>query len=273
MAISLYMPEPATIERTASMTATEKYFSLKLASGKDLGHLPGQFVMVSIPGIGEAPISVSSSPTLKGRFEFVVRKVGNVTGAMHKMSAGQILGIRGPFGTHFPHEETKGKDILFVAGGLGLVPARSFINYILDNRKKYGRITILFGSRTPAERLFVDELCAWKRRDDIKFLETVDRGDETWKGNTGVITRLFPQIDIDPKKTACVIVGPPIMYRFVIIELKKKEMLDKNVHMSLERRMKCGVGKCGHCQIGSYYCCQDGPVFSYAKVKALAEAL
>ena len=270
---SLYLPEIATIEKVSTMTATESYFKIKLDSGKELGHQPGQFVEVSLLGIGEAPISVSSSPTMKGGFELVVRKVGNVTGVMHGLKAGAKVGIRGPFGTNFPFAETKGRDILFVAGGIGLVPARSFINYVLDNRKDYGRVMILFGARTPADRLFTDELSAWAKRSDVEFLETVDRGDDTWKGNVGVITTLFPKIDIDPWKTACVIVGPPIMYKFVIIEAKKKDIADSDIYMSLERRMKCGVGKCGHCQINQYYCCQEGPVFTYEQVKPLPEAL
>lgn len=270
---SIYLPELATIEETSQMTATEKYFRLKLASGKELGHKPGQFVEVSLLGIGEAPISISSSPTMKGAFELVVRKVGNVTGKMHELPAGSKIGIRGPFGSHFPYEETKGRDLLFVAGGIGLVPARSFINYVIDHRKDYGRFIILFGARSPAERLFTDELKSWAESSDVEFLETVDRGDDTWKGNVGVITTLFPKIAIDPSKTACVIVGPPIMYRFVLIESKKKSIPDENIYMSLERRMKCGVGKCGHCQINNLYCCQDGPVFRYDQVKPLPEAL
>jgi NAD(P)H-flavin reductase len=270
---SLYLPELATIEKVATMTTTEKYFRIRMNSGKELGHLPGQFVEVSLLGVGEAPISVSSSPTLKGSFELVVRKVGNVTGVMHGMKEGSTLGIRGPFGTNFPFAEARGRDVLFVAGGIGLVPARSFINYVLDNRKDYGRVIILFGARTPADRLFTDELSAWANRKDVEFLETVDRGDPSWKGNVGVITTLFPKIDIDAAKTACVIVGPPIMYKFVIIEAKKKDLADKDIFMSLERRMKCGVGKCGHCQINQYYCCQEGPVFTYEQVKPLPEAL
>lgn len=269
---SMYAPELATIEKVSTMTASEKYFKIKLNSGKELGHLPGQFVEVSVFGIGEAPISVSSSPTMKGAFELVIRKVGNVTGVIHEMKDGATVGIRGPYGTSFPFNESKGRDILFVAGGIGLVPARSFINYVLDNRKDYGRVIIFFGARTPADRLFVDELEAWQKRSDVEFFETVDRGDPSWKGNTGVITTLFPKVKLDPKKTTCVIVGPPIMYKFAIAEAKKLNIEDKDIVVSLERCMKCGVGKCGHCQINNLYCCQDGPVFTYDSVKPIPEA-
>lgn len=271
---SIYLPELATITKVAPMTATEKYFEIKLPGGRDLGHKPGQFVEVSVFGVGEAPISVSSSPTKKGSFELVIRKVGNVTGAIHEMKAGATVGIRGPFGTHFPYEDTKGKDILVVAGGIGLVPARSFINYILDNRKDYGRFIIMFGCRNPNERLFTDELASWAKKSDVEFLETVDKPLETnWKGNCGVITTLFPKITIDAAKTNCMVVGPPIMYRFVLKEALDKKIPKEQIFVSLERRMKCGVGKCGHCQINGVYCCQDGPVFKYSDITHLTEAL
>lgn len=269
---SIYLPQLATIERVETMTATEKYFQIRLKSKKELGHKPGQFVEVSVFGIGEAPISVSSSPTQGKGFELVVRKVGNVTGALHRLQAGSTIGIRGPFGKSFPIDETKGRDLLFVAGGIGLVPTRSFINYVLDNRKDYNRVIILFGSRSPAERLFTDELASWSKRDDVEYLETVDRGDESWTGNVGVITTLFPKIDINPAKTTCIIVGPPIMYRFAIIEAKKKNLKEEDIVVSLERRMKCGVGKCGHCQINNLYCCLDGPVFKLSDIQPLPEA-
>jgi sulfite reductase subunit B len=254
------------------MTASEKLFEIQLDGNKPLGHKPGQFVEVSIYGVGEAPISVSSSPTrLNGAFELVVRKVGNVTGALHNMKAGDAVGIRGPFGTDFPANELKGRDLLFVAGGIGLVPARSFINYAIDHKKDYGRIIVLFGAKTPSDRLFAKEIEEWKNQ--VEFMETVDKGDANWKGNVGVITTLFPKINIDPRKTTAVIVGPPIMYKFVLIECKKKDISDNDIVMSLERRMKCGVGKCGHCQMNGIYVCQKGPVFRYSEIKDVKEAL
>jgi len=269
---SLFLPELATIKKMTKMTETEMYFDIAFNSGKDLGHEAGQFAEISVFGVGEAPISISSSPTKKGSFEMVVRKCGNVSNALHALSEGSTIGIRGPFGTSFPIEETKGKDIMIVAGGIGLVPARSYINYVLDNRKDYGRLIILSGTKSPAERLFTDELADWAKRDDVEFLETVDKGDDKWKGNTGVITTLFPKIDIDPENTFCTIVGPPIMYRFCLIEASKKGLADDHTIVSLERRMKCGVGKCGHCQINDLYCCKDGPVFNYAEIKDNSEA-
>jgi NAD(P)H-flavin reductase len=166
-----------------------------------------------------------------------------------------------------------GKDLLFVGGGLGIVPLRSLINYTLDNRSSFNRVIIFFGAREPAERLFTSELARWEQMGGVEFLETVDRGDEKWTGNVGVITTLFPKVEVDPQQMVAVIVGPPIMYRFAIPEAQKKGIPDERIIVSLERRMKCGVGKCGHCQINGIYVCQDGPVFTYAEIKNLPEAI
>ncbi len=270
---SIYLPALAEITRTEQLTKMEKLFEIRLKNGRELGHQPGQFVEVSLFGIGEAPISVSSSPTKKGSFELAVRSMGNVTKALHQMNPGASLGIRGPFGKGFPVEEIKGKDLLFIAGGIGLVPLRSLINYVLDKRSDFGRVIVLFGSKTPAEQLFLDELAKWRTSREMEYLETVDRSDGSWKGNVGVITTLFPKITLDPQKTVAVIVGPPIMYRFAILEAQVKGIPDDQIIVSLERRMKCGVGKCGHCQINDIYVCQEGPVFNYARIKNLKEAI
>jgi sulfite reductase subunit B len=264
---SIYEPELAVVEDIKDLTAAEKLFRIKLKNGRPLGHKPGQFVEVSVFGVGEAPISVSSSPTdLNGAFELGVRRVGNVTTALHNLKPGAVVGIRGPFGTYFPYEELKGRDVLIVAGGIGLIPVRSLINYILAHRNHYGRLIVLFGAKTPSEQLFTDELARWRKSDEMEYLETVDKGDANWKGNVGVITTLFPKIEIDPSRTTAIIVGPPIMYRFVIKECREKGIRDEDIIVSLERRMRCGVGKCGHCQINKVYVCQEGPVFRYSKI-------
>jgi sulfite reductase subunit B len=271
---SAYLPQVATIIKTMPMTDKDRYFEIKL-DDKELGHLPGQFAEISLPGIGEAPISISSSPTKKGSFEMVIRKVGRVTEELHKLGAGQKIGVRGPFGTCFDMQAYKGKDLLFISGGIGLVPMRSAINYALDNRKDYGKITILFGCTDPSQRLFTDEIEKWKTNTSITFLETVDRGNDSWKGNTGVITTLIPKIkdSVNAANTKAFIVGPPIMYKFVLIELKQLGITPADIIVSLERNMKCGVGKCGHCQIDGVYVCQDGPVFTLESISRLVEAL
>ncbi len=251
------------------MTATEKWFDIKLEDG-DLDHEPGQFVQVELYGVGEAPISVCSSPTKRGSFELTVRSAGRLTKHMHSMGKGDWLGIRGPFGKPFPVKLMTGNDLLFVAGGLGIAPLRSLINYVMDNRREFGKVDILLGCKTPTDMLFGDEIKEWQKRLDVNFSCTVDRTAPDWKGNVGLITSLIPGVTINPEKTFGVVVGPPIMYKFVIAELLKKNLPEKQIILSLERHMKCGMGKCGHCQIDhpkNYYCCKDGPTFTYEEVK------
>jgi len=269
---SEYLVRPAAILKTKKMTDAEMYFELSLADKRSLDHDPGQFVMVSIPGVGEAPISVSSSPTRRRSFELVVRRMGRVTSALHRLKAGDFVGIRGPFGKGFPVRILEGNDLLFVAGGLGIVPLRSLINFVIDNRRDFGKVNILLGCKTPQDMLFGDEVERWGKRLDVSFSFCVDKADPDWKGNIGLITSLIPGVTLDAERTFAVVVGPPVMYRFVILELLKKRIPEQQILVSLERRMKCGVGKCGHCQIGEVYCCQDGPVFTYDKIKNNLEA-
>jgi NAD(P)H-flavin reductase len=271
---SIYLPTPARIAETRDITAFEKLFKIDLPKGYSLNHKPGQFVEISVLGVGEAPISISSSPSRSnGNFELCVRRAGDVTGALHRLQAGDRVGIRGPFGRGFPIEKFRGKDILFAPGGLGLAPLRSLINQVLDERALFGRVVILYGARTPSELLFKDELQQWAERSDVELRLTVDRGDEGWTGPVGVITTLFRDVSLYPRNTVAVTCGPPVMYRFVLMELLGKGLSEGSIYLSLERRMKCGVGKCGHCQINNIYACQSGPVFPYAEIKGLEEAL
>ncbi|OIO01772.1 MAG: oxidoreductase [Elusimicrobia bacterium CG_4_10_14_0_2_um_filter_56_8] len=258
------------ITAARQMTETEKLFEIKL-EGRELDHEPGQFVQVEIYGVGEAPISVCSSPTRRGSFELTVRAAGRLTAHMHSLGKGDWVGIRGPFGKPFPVKLMTGNDLLFVAGGLGIAPLRSLINYVIDNRREFGKVDILLGCKTPANMLFGEEVAGWQKRLDVNFSCTIDRTDPDWKGNVGLITSLIPGVHINPEKTFGVVVGPPIMYKFVIAELLKKEIPERQIILSLERHMKCGMGKCGHCQIDhpkNYYCCKDGPTFTYEEVKA-----
>jgi NAD(P)H-flavin reductase len=271
---SIYLPEVATLKDKQEMTPFDSFFEFQLEE-RSLDHLPGQFAKISIPGIGEAPISISSPPAEDNRFQMVIRNMGNVTNALHHLEVGDNVGIRGPFGTSFPMNQLKGKNLLFITGGIGLVPARSAILYALEHRNDYKDMAILFGCKDPGQRLFTDEIETWKKRDDLVFYESVDRTDGyDWKGNVGVITTLLPKIeDFDPKQTYAVVVGPPVMYKYVIMMLHDLEYTDDHIIVSLERRMKCGVGKCGHCQMNNIYVCQDGPVFLYDDIKHLKEAL
>lgn len=270
---ALYIPRSATLKKVEKLTELETLFEITLDDGKPLGHVPGQFVEVSILGIGEAPISVSSSPGTN-TFQLVVRKVGDVTTKLHAMSAGDKVGIRGPFGTGFDTEGLKGENILFIGGGLGIVPMRSMINYVLEHRADYNEVTILYGCKEPGEMLFRDEVAKWESMDNLQFLKTVDRVPEgvAWDSNEGVITTLIPKAKFDPKNTKAIVVGPPIMYRFVNKSLFDLGVPGENIIVSLERRMKCGVGKCGHCQINGIYVCKEGPVFNYKDLEELPEA-
>jgi len=267
MKTSPYKPMKGKIIAARMLTEKEKFFRIELEGKTNLAHEPGQFVMVSIFGFGEAPISICSSPTDKGFFDLTVRNVGTLTNALHQLGEGDTVGIRGPFGTGFPLDSMFGYDLVIVAGGLGIVPLRSLIRYIMHNRNDFGEVQILLGCRTPKELLFKEETHDWQRRAEIKFNCTVDKADPEWKGNVGLITTLIPGVDINPTRTYGVVVGPPIMYKFVITKLIEKNIPDHQIIVSLERRMKCGLGKCGHCQIEGMYVCQSGPVFNYSQLK------
>ena len=271
---SPYTPAIAELTVVEGMTEREKFFRIRLRGGVPFHYLPGQFVQVWVYGYGEAPISICSSPTrVEDGFEMCVRAVGRVTNALHGLQAGQTVGIRGPFGNGWPVETLKGHDVLFVAGGLGVAPARGLIQHTLDHRTDFGKVTILYGARNPSELLFRRDLTEWEERPDVDFLLTVDRGDESWTGHTGVITTLFEKITIAPRSTYAVIVGPPIMFKFAVLEALSFGLPEHRILCSLERHMKCGLGKCGHCQIGNVYVCQDGPVFTYERVRRLREGI
>lgn len=270
---SLYTLKRGKILKTRDLTGMEKMYEIALPQGEALDHEPGQFVQVSMFGVGEAPISVCSSPTRRESFDLTIRKAGKLTSALHTLEAGDEMGIRGPYGKGFPIVHMEGMDILIVAGGIGIVPLRSLIHFIIDNRRDFGKVDILLGCKTPRDMLFGDELEEWRKRLDVDFSCTVDRADEDWKGNIGLITSLIPGVDIDPQRTFAAVVGPPIMYKFVIDELIKKNIPERQILVSLERHMKCGLGKCGHCQIEQYFCCQDGPVFRYNEIKDIEGAI
>lgn len=272
---SRYLPTPCAIDRIDVLTEKEKRFVLRLPGDRPLGHQPGQFVMVSILGVGEAPISVCSPPLGQAEFELTIRQVGNVTDALHRFRAGDRVGIRGPYGHGFDVREFEGKDVLFIAGGIGLAPLRSLIAYIAHPacRDRFGRVNLLYGAKTPAELLFTDDLKAWAGPGRMDVRVTVDRPTADWKGDVGVVTTLLPDIALNPRETMVAIVGPPVMYRFVLLEVFGRGVPFSNIRLSLERRMKCGIGVCGHCQINGLYACQHGPVLTYADLRSLDEAL
>jgi NAD(P)H-flavin reductase len=270
---TLYVPQLATVERADLQTDTEILLGLRLDSGQSLGHDSGQFVQVCVPGVGEAPISIASRPTPAPTFELCVRKVGDLTAALHRLKPGDVVGVRGPFGRGFPVPSLQGQDVLVVAGGIGMVPVRPLIQQIVADRASYGQFTLFYGMRRPEEMLFHDELTAWQETGGTDVRLTVDRQHPDWKGHVGVVTTLFNEVELNPARLWAVVVGPPIMYQFVITECRMRGVADERIVVSLERRMKCGVGKCGHCQINGKYVCKDGPVFTYQELKSLWEAI
>lgn len=270
----LYEPEPASVVGVCSLTTQENCYTLRFLNGEPLGHQPGQFVQVSILGVGECPISICSSPTRSETFDLCVRRVGEVTEHIHQLVPGDIVGIRGPLGHGFDVDAMHGKDVLIVAGGLGMAPVRSLIQYILDERDRFGTFSLLYGARSPEDILFRNDLSKWRECGAVNLHVTVDRPDSQWRGDSGVVTTLFRKLPaMDPGSTMVVVVGPPVMFKFVVLEVLARRIPQKNVFCSLERRMKCGVGKCGHCQANQVYACMEGPVFRYGELKALREAI
>lgn len=272
---SLYYPREAEILSVSDLTPDEKLFSLKMKDGSELGHLPGQFVQLSIPGFTEAPISVASSPTRKGFFDLAIRSAGVLTGEMHRKVAGDTVGIRGPFGSSFDLAILQGKELVLISGGCGLAPLRSLIQYCHDQRAEFGRIEIVYGARNPDMLLFKDDLAAWDRSATFCCTITVDtlRSGECFEGSVGLITTLIPNLVMDIENSFAVVVGPPAMYLAVIAALQQKGFSRRQILLSLERTMRCGVGKCGHCTIEHLYCCTDGPVFRLDQLEGLRGAI
>ncbi len=227
---------------------------------------PGQFNMLYLPGIGEVPISISSDPGEPGRMGHTIRYAGNVTRAISRLQVGDVIGVRGPYGSAWPLERLRGQDLCIVTGGIGLAPLRPVIYDVIRHRADFGRVILLYGARTPADMLYTDEFEAWEAH-DIQVHTTVDRADARWKGHVGVVPMLFYHIRLDPKRTTVLTCGPEIMMRFVIYEALARRIPQERIYISMERNMKCGVGFCGHCQFGPTFVCKEGPVFSYAQVE------
>ena len=226
----------------------------------------GQFNMLMVPGLGEAAISISSDMEDGHRIGHTIRSVGNITSTIARMNVGDVLGVRGPFGSWWPVDDWLGRDIVIAAGGIGLPPMRPVLYYIMRHRKDFGKVIVLYGARTPNDLQFPSEYKAWEEA-GIELQVTVDRGDDTWQGRVGVVPILFYNTRLDPRNTAILTCGPEIMIRFVIFEALARRVPPERIYVSLERNMKCGLGSCGHCQIGPYFVCKDGPIFSFDKLQ------
>lgn len=262
-----YLPRIAEVLEVKRESPEVKTLRLKLREGA-LRFEAGQFIELTVFGVGEAPFTLSSSPFNLEAFEVSIAKVGKVTSAAHKLEEGDLVGIRGPFGVGFPLEENAGKNLVVVGGGIGIAPLRSLLYALTEKRKKYGEIKLLYGARSPKLLIYMDE---WRRFEErnVKVHLTVDVGDESWRGHVGVVTTLFDKVEVKPENSAAFICGPPIMIKFTVQRLLQLGFQPSNIYVSLERMMKCGIGKCGHCNIEKYYVCRDGPVFSFDKLQGI----
>lgn len=267
-----YLPRPAQVVEIISENSQIKTFVLRFVDQHDnasFSYQPGQFMMVSLPHCGEAPISFSSTPADKGLIRLSVRRAGTLTTAMHALTTGAIIGLRGPYGKPFPMEYLTQRDLLFVAGGIGLAPLSSVINSCLANPDYHGHITILYGSRTPEDIAFMGDIALWRQNPAVHCLLTVDLPTAGWQGNTGLVTTLFEQVEINPAQQSGVVCGPSLMIKAVLKALEKRGFSDKDIITTMERHMKCGVGVCRHCHLDGKLVCVDGPVFNLAQLKKL----
>ena len=262
-----YMPIAAEIETVIDETPSIK--TLVLRPKREVGFRTGQFIELTLPGCGEAPFTPSSSPQVSEKLDVTVMKTGRITEVLHKMEAGETLGVRGPFGAGYPVDGFAGREVLIVGGGCGLAPLKSLILALFARMGDFKRVLLRYGAKTPSDIPFKREMEDWSRRIDVRL--TVDAGTPEWKGSVGVVTTLLNDVDVDRANSAVVICGPPVMIKFTMPVLKKLGFQDKDIYTTLENRMKCGFGKCGRCNVGKVFVCKDGPVFSYEQILSLPE--
>jgi len=272
-----YIPFPMKVEKIIDENPDRslKTFDLSYVNEKDknsFNYFPGQFCEFSILGKGESPFGIASSPTEKDMLKFTVNRTGSVTNEIHYLRKGDIVGIRGPLGNWYPVEKFKGGNIVIIGGGFAFTTLRSLLIYFLENRDDYGEITVIYGARNPDLLIYKEELKIWDKRDDLTLHLTIDTPVDNWKGHCGFVPTITKEVAPDPTSWA-VVCGPPIMIKYTLPVLKEVGFPDHKIYTSLERRMKCGIGKCGRCGIGSKYVCIDGPVFSYEEMKNIPEAL
>jgi sulfhydrogenase subunit gamma (sulfur reductase) len=271
---NIYNPNLMTVTNIVQETPDVKTFRLQFQdddAGKAFVFSSGQFAQYSVFGHGEATFCIANSPTRDGYIECSIKRVGKVTNAFHDLNIGDTVGLRGPYGNSFPLDQMKGKDLVFVGGGIGLAPLRSLIWNCLDNRDEYGEILIVYGARTTADLVYRGELAQWVARSDVKTVLTVDPGgeDETWDGQVGFVPTVLDQIKPSPENAVVITCGPPIMIKFVLQTLGRLGFGLDQVITTLEMKMKCGLGKCGRCNIGPHYVCKHGPVFTAAQLTQL----
>jgi sulfite reductase subunit B len=266
-----YIPVKTEVAEVYEESPTIKTFSLK--PEKPLRFKAGQFVEMTIPGMGEAPFTPSSSPYEKNRLEISIMKAGRVTAKIHELKKGDTVGLRGPYGKEYPLSEYEGKDILLVGGGVGLAPLRALFLALIHDLDKYKSITFCCGSRTPSDIIYKDYILdKWQKiGKKVNFRITVDKKDDNWKGNVGLVTTTLDKLKIDLKNSVAIVCGPPIMMKFSTFKLLEVGYKNEQIYLSMEKNMSCGIGKCGHCRMGNLYACKDGPVFRYDKINDLHE--
>ena len=266
------LPQPFVVRQVSKETPDTFGLSLEPEDGANSTRFrPGQFSMLWVFGVGELPISISGDPTEAGPLVYTVRSVGKTTDALVSCKVGDRIGVRGPFGTGWPIEAARGRDVIIVAGGIGLAPLRPVIYEVLRSRKDYGRLVLLYGARSPRDVLYRKELAAWARKPETQVLTTVDYGGLSWRGHVGVVTTLFKYARLQPARSVAMLCGPEIMMRFAARALESHGLSRDDIYLSMERNMKCAVGFCGHCQYGPHFICKDGPVFPYRRIQPLLD--
>jgi NAD(P)H-flavin reductase len=267
---NIYQPYLMEIIKVVPETGDTKSFHIQFQEAslrESFSFVAGQFAEYSVFGEGEATFCISSSPTRMSHLEFSVKRVGRVTHALHQLNEGDTIGFRGPYGNHFPLDKLKGKNLLFIGGGIGLAPLRSLIHNVVDTRADYREITILYGARSPQDLCFQYDLESWGGNPSLEMVTTVDVGDDNWKGKVGLVPMVLEEIKPSSNETMAITCGPPIMIRYTLKSLEKLGFTPSQVWTTLEMKMKCGLGKCGRCNIGPLYVCQDGPVFSLEEIQ------
>jgi len=265
-----YISIPGTIEDVITETSNIKTFCIR--PEQPVPFQAGQFIELSVPGVGEAPFTPSSSPAVADRMEVTIMRVGYVTEQLHSMSAGATVGIRGPLGQPYPLDAFRGREILIVGGGVGLAPLRALLFGLFEDMDSYTKIILRYGARTPGDLVYREAVSrGWDKGDALDLKLTVDRGEDGWTGHEGVVTTILDtdELSCDPTSGVAVVCGPPVMMKFATFKLLEIGYPPSSIYLSMEKNMSCGVGKCGHCRIGPYYACKDGPVFSYDKIESL----
>jgi NAD(P)H-flavin reductase len=263
------LPKQFLVKRKVNENKDTFTLTLEPLEEKDFIYSPGQFNMLYMFGLGEVAISISGNSEKPLPLIHTIRAVGTTTKAMQKLKRGDVIGLRGPFGSSWPINEAKGKDVIIVVGGIGLAPLRPVIYYLLAHRAKYGKISLLYGARTPEDQIYLNELKTWQEKLDLYTI--VDRANKKWRGDVGVVTRLIPKAKFDPNNALAMICGPEVMMRFVSLALLDQGLDSQQIFVSMERNMKCAIGFCGHCQLGGTFICKDGPVFTYQEMQRYLE--